>query len=517
MLCYEADWLWAAGVLNGTAAMKSMVDGLDALGINHVLVQLYAHSTSNSPLPPLTPPRVSPTPRTPWATADQETLDLDYFRNYESMLEMFAERSMVAHVMFFVGNKNVQWPAQGSAADDIYWRNAMARLAAYPSVVLDVSKEAGSHNAGRPVSYFVDRMRLMKGMNAHRRLLTAHSGFDWTNKCDEAPELCEVLSIQKHFGNGPIRTEAHEYYPFFSDAARNAGVPIIEVEFFYQWGPADGCHFACCGVCTNESGADASAPFGLAATANPESNLAEMRRVMWDHYMAGIAGACWYHDDLGWDILDPLALTAHASAMASLRTLRDFWDGVPRREYEVRVCVRGLQPLNAEVHCVVKMNGASPAAMVLHVRTPGASFELLLPPEPEHGYTSSQNKNCWTGHGCENIDDDPIKVSGPPQCARLCDESDTCDCFVHHPSDNLCWRRSSCDAAHFEDSTGYRVYSKHGPKQRPATTPRHLSPHGFWLDPASHNSTTLPFAAAAGARLQQPAAFLQEAVLSIAF
>ena len=80
--------------------------------------------------------------------------------------------------MFFVGNKNVVWPAEASAADEIYWRYAMARLGAYPSIVLDVSKEAGSANSKRPVAYFIDRMRLMSSMNAHGRLLTAHSGFN---------------------------------------------------------------------------------------------------------------------------------------------------------------------------------------------------------------------------------------------------------------------------------------------------------------------------------------------------
>ena len=72
----EADWLWAIGLLHGEAAMQSVVDGLDALGVNHVLVQIYAHSTSGQKLPPLQPPRVSPTPTTPWASADQRTLDL---------------------------------------------------------------------------------------------------------------------------------------------------------------------------------------------------------------------------------------------------------------------------------------------------------------------------------------------------------------------------------------------------------------------------------------------------------
>ena len=40
---------------------------------------------------------------------------------------------------------------------------------------------------------------------------------------------------------------------------------------------------------------------------------------------------------------------------------------------------------------------------------------------------------------------------------------------------------------------------------------------GFWLDPTSTNSTKVPFAAAVGARLQQPASFGQDAVLFLSF
>ena len=395
----EADWLWAMGLLHGKAAMQSVVDGLDALGINHVLVQIYAHSTSGQKLPPLQPPRVSPTPTTPWASFDQQTLDLSFWRNYDDMLGMFAARNMIAHVMFFVGNKNVEWPAENSTADDIYWRYAMARLGAHPSVVLDVSKEAGSANAKRSVGYFIDRLRLMRSMNAHGRLLTAHSGFDWTNQCKQAPELCQVTSAQVHFPysgddasalgcsnsfpplpcplamltyyhsvfilrlNVSLCAVPHiykEYYPALFQAAADATAPYINVEFFYQWGPSDGCHFSCCGSCTNSSGAQ-----------NPSGNLNFMRKVMWENYMAGITGACWYHDDLGWDVLDPRALTTTAGEMRALRTLRDFWESVPRREFvalPTDLCVASLQPSASAVHCLVRKNGSQPAEMILHVR-----------------------------------------------------------------------------------------------------------------------------------------------------
>lgn len=508
----EVDWLWAVGLLNGTAAMASVLDGLAALGINHVLVQLYANHTAGPVLPPLQPPRVSPTATIPWESvpshswpADQHRFNLAYWHNFEAMLEMFAERRMIAHVMFFVGNKNVLWPSEGSQSDDLYWVTAMARLGAYSSIVLDPSKETGSANSHRSVDYFVGRMRLMRVMNAHRRLLTPHSGFDWTNRCDEAPSLCDVTSAQIHLGNNEgINTIAPLYYPFLEQAGASATAPYIDVEFFYQWGPSDGCHFSCCNACTN---------YTSTSEAIARQHLDEMRRVMWDHYMAGaaISGACWYHNDLGWDILDPRALTTTASTMLTLRTLRDFWEGIDRRTFVVRapeLCVSQLQPPGAVVHCLLRLDNASrPTAMILHVRSHRPSFALVTTPTPAHNYTYETNKNCWTGKGCEDIDEQGIQSSGHQECEQLCNALDACECFVYHPSDQLCWRRKRCDAGAFVDMVGYRVYTKQTLSVAPA---------GLWLDPTSTNSTTVPFFATDGL-VQQPASFAQDAVLSVAF
>lgn len=50
--------------------------------------------------------------------------------------------------MLYVGNKNVGWPTRLGESDSIYWHNVMARYAAHPAVILDVSKEAASYGVG---------------------------------------------------------------------------------------------------------------------------------------------------------------------------------------------------------------------------------------------------------------------------------------------------------------------------------------------------------------------------------
>lgn len=140
----------------------------------------------------------------------------------------------------------------------------MARFGAYPSVVLDVSKEAGGYGVGD--DYVQNRMRMMRSMNAHGRLITAHSGFSWNDWCTGASDLCDLISAQhhlarpgqdtnrlapfKHHSNASIATRSEHAYAALYQIARGEHVkPYINVEFFYQWGPVDGCHFACCGTC----------------------------------------------------------------------------------------------------------------------------------------------------------------------------------------------------------------------------------------------------------------------------
>ena len=93
-----------------------------------------------------------------------------------------------------MGNKNVAWPERLGSADDIYWRNVLARWAAHPALIIDVSKEAASYGVG--AAYIRERLALIHANNAHGRLVTAHSGLSWSGEC----EGCNLtmVSTQKH-------------------------------------------------------------------------------------------------------------------------------------------------------------------------------------------------------------------------------------------------------------------------------------------------------------------------------
>jgi hypothetical protein len=230
---YEIDWLWALGLDDGddadtdgghgtvaaappsssVAQVEAALDLLSSFGFNHLLVSLYAnHSAWNQGLPKA-PPHIwwaQEPQNTPWiSVADQSQLNLRFLRHWDQVLDAADARDLVIHLMydddavplvsrctsgihwygawtgvlmlymvhlgrFYVGNKNVNWPQRLSQADDIYWRNVLARFAAHPAVIMDVSKEAASYGVGK--DYILNRLAMIHAMNAHKRLVTAHSG-----------------------------------------------------------------------------------------------------------------------------------------------------------------------------------------------------------------------------------------------------------------------------------------------------------------------------------------------------
>ena len=82
--------------------------------------------------PPRTMPRVSPTLLTPWDpdSPDQSRLSLPFFEHWDRVIRTMGRYNLTAHMMLYVGNKQVQWPPRGSAADDIYWRYVLHRYGA---------------------------------------------------------------------------------------------------------------------------------------------------------------------------------------------------------------------------------------------------------------------------------------------------------------------------------------------------------------------------------------------------
>lgn len=159
--------------------------------------------------------------------------------------------------MVTVWNKDVAWPPMLSDGDNIYWRYVLARLQAFPNVVIDVSKEANRE----PNAYWENRLALVHRLNAHQRLVTSHTNCsDWT--------LCDFRSAQTHSDFYADITEWRQRLP---------DKPVTNVEFLYESGAVRTYH-----------------PLAF--------NASIIRRTLWDIYLAG-GYAAWYYDDTAWDVI----------------------------------------------------------------------------------------------------------------------------------------------------------------------------------------------------------------------
>jgi len=94
-----------------------------------------------------------------------------------------------------------------------------------------------------------------------------------------------------------------------------------------------------------------------------------------------------------------------------------------------------------------------------------------LPPTPVH-YTKYEGDNCYTGHGGDSIDTDPVSMRAEA-CKARCDAHGAvgCNCIVTMGSQ--CWMRSQCVMADCDHGTSYTTYFKPQPTPVP---PKPLPP-----------------------------------------
>jgi hypothetical protein len=209
------DALFVFCIQQGLAATRSLLDDVRSVGVNYLLVQLYYNFSSWTTLPANQPPRVTPSPLTPWPSHTRDTLQIAYFDVVDDVLAEMEARGIVAHLMVYVGNKNVLWPVQRTAADDVFWRYVLARFGAANNLIWDVSKEAGSYGVG--ADYIHNRLRLIASLNAHGRVVGAHSGVSAatdfrSNQCNVS--LCSLLpararAVELSNRRSSVYTHAH--------------------------------------------------------------------------------------------------------------------------------------------------------------------------------------------------------------------------------------------------------------------------------------------------------------------
>lgn len=267
---YECDWLWAMDSADPQlSTVNPFLDKIAGYGFNFIILNAYAQDTSwrkgHTGDDDFGPP-----PLYAWEGTndkpDYSRFNLAYWQHYDRVIDAMYRRGIVAHILLRVYNKQVNWPINGSAEDDLYYQWMIARYAAYPNVTWDIAKEA---HYEKDLEYKLGRLRYFRANDPYRRLLTVH---DDRANYDRGVynELVDYRSDQQH-------TEWRKV--MLAHLAQRAW-PVINTEFGYECGPK--------GV--------SDKTYSVAQI--PE----EVCRRGWEVYMAGGFGA-YYYTYTAWDVI----------------------------------------------------------------------------------------------------------------------------------------------------------------------------------------------------------------------
>jgi hypothetical protein len=231
-LAFELDWLFALDYANKTALPKteSLIREVKANGFNQVVMNVYAYDVKWKVAPNVPAeydyrrPGYSPFGGTN-EKPDFSTLNVAFFQHLDRVIQHLSQQGIVAHLMIYVWNKEVSWPAMYSPADNRYFDYVIKRYQAYPNIIWDVSKEALDY--GRcDIPYINERIARIRRQDAYQRLVTVHD-YEY---CSREPDRVDFISIQNW--RSDLYSLSLEAY------LRHSDKPVMNIEHGgYEEGP----------------------------------------------------------------------------------------------------------------------------------------------------------------------------------------------------------------------------------------------------------------------------------------
>jgi Protein of unknown function (DUF4038)/Domain of unknown function (DUF5060) len=197
-LAFELDWLFALDYKNKTEIPKTkkIIETVKVNGFNQIVMNLYAYDVkwkveTNVPVDfEYKKPDYSPFVGTN-EKPDFSQLNTDFFKHFDRVIQHLHENGIVAHVMIYVWNKNVNWATMYSEGDNRYFDYVIKRYQAYPNIIWDISKEALDY--GRcDIPYINERIARIRKNDAYERLITVHD-YEY---CSREPDKLDFISIQ---------------------------------------------------------------------------------------------------------------------------------------------------------------------------------------------------------------------------------------------------------------------------------------------------------------------------------
>ncbi|MEM7785901.1 MAG: DUF5060 domain-containing protein, partial [Planctomycetota bacterium] len=179
-IAFESDWLFALDAENrdGIPKTEKFVDYLADNGFNQLVMNVFAYDVNWPKDKSLDSQFEYGSPDVfPFGgdneNPDHSTLNIEYFKRFDRVVEYLNQKDVIAHLMIYVWNKNVNWPESNSKQDDLYFDYVVKRYQAYPNLIWDISKEATGYGHN-DVHYITDRIERLRRLDGHKRLVTVH-------------------------------------------------------------------------------------------------------------------------------------------------------------------------------------------------------------------------------------------------------------------------------------------------------------------------------------------------------
>ncbi|CAN5555961.1 hypothetical protein BH23BAC1_BH23BAC1_46300 [soil metagenome] len=116
---------------------------------------------------------------------------MDFFQHFDRVIQHLDQQEIIAHIMIYVWNKNVNWPEMNSRKDNMYYDYIIARYQAFPNIIWDVSKEALDYGRA-DIPYITERVQRIREQDAYQRLVSVHD-YEY---CSREPDELDFISIQ---------------------------------------------------------------------------------------------------------------------------------------------------------------------------------------------------------------------------------------------------------------------------------------------------------------------------------
>ena len=198
LVANEVDWLFALDYGDpDLPKTKTLVEAIASNGFNQIIMNVYAYDVnwyqgedidpkydfgSKKEIFPFLGDNEHP---------DYSALNIEFFKHYDRVIDLLEANGIVAHIMIYVWNKGVNWPAANSKADNMYFDYVVKRYQAKNNVLWDISKEALRYGYDDP-NYITERVDRLKELDVYDRLVTVHD-YDY---CAEHPDKVDIISAQ---------------------------------------------------------------------------------------------------------------------------------------------------------------------------------------------------------------------------------------------------------------------------------------------------------------------------------